>query len=237
MQAKATRMIKIFLVLILSFLLSSCSEKKNLLDDKYDVVIAALQEQLSDNYTGKIMGSDTLIFNDFKLDPNPVGNFKIDTSGSEITFAFNTWQSTGAKYDKYFNSGDIDFLFQQVNSPGLNSWDKSRIQDVSFVDSSYPTVDSLRTPITETWYVFRDSTYNYLSLSEPIFNLERDKSLIGLSIYLRDYYIQRLFEFDLDKNQKWNVTSKHNLVFKIILLDETDTEFEITTIYLNGYTE
>lgn len=230
-------MIRTFFVLILILSLPSCSEKKSILDNKYDVVISTIREQLRDNYTGKIMGSDTLIFNDFKLDPNPVGYFKIDTSGSEISLAFNTWQSSGAKYDKYFNSGDIDFLLQQLNCPGIKSWDKSRILNVSFVDSSYPTVDSLRTPITETWYLFRDSTYNYLSISEPIFNLERDKSIIGLSIYLRDYYIQRLFEFDLDKDQKWNVTSKHNLVFKILLLEETDTEFEISIIFLNGYTE
>jgi hypothetical protein len=203
---------KLNYILIL-LLLCSCNEKKHK-DEIYDLINHAILDQYVNIGTSIITAKDTIIVDTFIIDPCAHQGFKVDTINGKIKLSNNTWSSSSANYERYFENNDLLYILSQLQDTADYCWDLQKLKTGVFRDTSLVTNTKLSISLLDVWQRGITDHMNYFTISKPLFNSSHSKALVSTALYLRKYFVSNIIEYTKDDGT-WDVNSKHHLVIKI----------------------
>lgn len=212
---------KLYSVLFLVVFNYSCNQivnrgKPDQEDEIHDLINQTILEQYRKRGLTILGYSDSFFIDRILIDPFANSGFSVDTFNTDLYIFGNTNSRTRWPYDLYFTPADLEVVKAQIAQNEPFRWDHKQLPYAVFSDSTFLSDTSKQYPNLDIWGLFADSSESYFSVSKPIYNRNHDVALVTTELYVDDYYLSSLIEFNKDFKDIWLIESKRLVAQKII---------------------
>jgi hypothetical protein len=184
-----------------------------------------------------VLDFDTVRFGELSIDPCSRANFSTEIKDFRLILYYNDVYSKFCSYSRYFSMQDSLAVIYQTNDNSTKCWDLDQFHFDNFLDSTLVKSDSLKFPDLDIWLEFHNDSSDYFTLSKPLYNKDKNKAIISTELYLEDYYLISVLEFNNISKGQWYINSKYSLAYKVWIEDiPNDDEFiKIGMVYLGSF--
>ena len=204
-------------IFIVAFLLIACNKKTSEQNrETFKVIQSVINYQNSKSYNSADVfpkSRDTIAFIDYETIDSTAAVLKIDTIRGFTAFSINENFTQKTSFDQFIGLNNLESFKDQLTKNKIKL-DTNQLTDI--IPNNQITYDKqLPTP-------FLNNSKGLMVISNPLFNLKKDTSVIGYIYYQKPFQIKNFLRLTKDNStSEWAISKYYGIVTKEIQVNDT----------------